>query len=104
MMQEFDIDEKLADPADIATRNEMLANHARIARMRIEAESSEQPDIDENGVRYCLDCATAIPEDRITVLPTAVRCVPCAAVRERMMKQHRARGGINADGQAQGIG
>ncbi|MHB8315628.1 MAG: TraR/DksA C4-type zinc finger protein [Acidithiobacillus ferrivorans] len=104
MMQEFDIDEKLADPADIATRNEMLANHARIVRMRLEAESTEQPDVDENGVRYCLDCATAIPEDRIMVQPSAVRCVPCATVRERIKKQHRARGGINIDGQTQGIG
>lgn len=102
-MQEFDIDEKLADPADIATRNELLANHARIARMRLEAESTEQPDIDENGVRYCLDCTTAIPEDRITAQPTAVRCVPCAAARERVMKQRLARGGINAGGYAQGL-
>ena len=102
-MQEFDIDEKLADPSDIATRNEMLANHARIARLRLEAESHERPDIDENGVRYCLDCASAIPEDRIMAQPAAVRCVPCATVRERTNKQRVARGGINAGGYAQGI-
>ncbi|WJG22162.1 TraR/DksA family transcriptional regulator [Vibrio furnissii] len=41
----------------------------------------EKPDI-ENGIRYCIDCASEIPPKRIEAMPNVVRCVSCQSRKE----------------------
>ena len=41
----------------------------------------EEPDEDDKGVRYCLDCGEVIPLARVESV-NAVRCVACTAQRE----------------------
>ena len=42
----------------------------------------EQPDEDEDGNRYCLDCGALIPPERIKANPYAVRDVSCQSRKE----------------------
>ena len=37
----------------------------------------------DSGFGYCVDCARAIPFDRLKLEPWALRCVDCEAERER---------------------
>jgi len=52
----------------------------------------EDPDEDERGNRYCLDCAEIIPAERVAAV-RAVRCVSCATKRERFRKLASQPGG-----------
>ena len=36
----------------------------------------ETPDV-VDGIHYCLDCGTEIPDARLAIVPHAVRCVDC---------------------------
>lgn len=42
----------------------------------------EEPDEDEDGNRYCLDCGALIPQDRLDAYPSAVRHVSCQSRKE----------------------
>lgn len=93
-----DADRSGADPIDQASATEALflrqalverERQQRLARM-------EPPDEDEEGNRYCLDCGDLIPEQRLKIVPFAVRCVGCLSIKERFAKQSRQTGGINS--------
>lgn len=56
---------------------------AEAARMQL--TPAEEPDEDEDGNRYCLDCGDAIPAARVASV-NAVRCTDCASARERKRK------------------
>ena len=43
---------------------------------------TEEPDEDAFW-RYCLDCGEKIPQERLIVEPSAVRCTPCQSIREK---------------------
>lgn len=79
----------MADEADIATEQselEMAIFQAQRASTR-----SEQPDEDDAGNRYCLDCGDEIPAERVAAVQ-AVRCVYCAEIRERKSRFQGMRG------------
>lgn len=90
--------ERSADPLDQATQTDetflRLAKEEHARRMA--ASSSEVPDEDEDGTRYCLDCGTQIPTERLLIMPAAVRCVPCLSRRERIARLAGQPGGINS--------
>ena len=84
-----------ADPLDMATKIAENENLQRIQEQLDRAKCSEQPDEDENGTRYCLDCAEVIDPRRVAAV-NAVRCVVCATAREaRDDSRLRRHGGIN---------
>ncbi len=91
-MAEINQGERLTDAADIGAKNteEYLAE--ALARQREASVPQEEPDEDAEGHRYCLDCAEIIPLERILAVQ-AVRCVTCAAKRERFAKLTKGRGG-----------
>jgi DnaK suppressor protein len=80
--------ERLADPSDVASRNEMMETREALRRQVANQTPSEAPDEDEQGNRYCLDCAEVIPPARVKAV-AAVRCVHCAGNRERALKMGR---------------
>lgn len=69
MTDQFDkaqeVEQQFRDDAIAASRNRKI----------------EMPD-EENGIRYCLDCADEIPKERIKAEPNAVRCVTCQSRKE----------------------
>jgi DnaK suppressor protein len=70
--------EVFADPIDAATALTEELNAKSLADWRSSLSTGEVPDIDENGVRYCLDCAEIISKERIAAaIPDPVRCVDC---------------------------
>ncbi len=69
------------DEADVAAALEEQQRESALAQLRASAPG-EDPDEDEEGNRYCLDCGDTIPEARVRAV-NAVRCVYCASVRER---------------------
>ncbi len=77
------------DDADIAAELERREREASIAR--ILSVSIEEADEDEQGNRYCLDCADLIPPARVQAVG-AVRCVDCAQARERAGRDKRIAG------------
>ena len=93
-MNEIDIDmeERLSDVSDIATRNEQANIAMRLEERRLAMLHQEAPDEDASGNRYCLDCADDIPPARVQAV-NAVRCVVCAEKRERLLKLRAQRGG-----------
>ena len=84
--------ERLADEADVGAKNTEEYLLEALARQRAASAPQEEPDEDADGVRYCLDCAEMIPLERILAVQ-AVRCVICAAKRERFAKLSKGRGG-----------
>lgn len=42
----------------------------------------QEVPIEEDGLRFCLDCYKVIPPLRLAVVPHAVRCVDCQEVSE----------------------
>ena len=84
--------ERLADEADVGAKNTEEHLLDALARQRAASVPQEAPDEDADGVRYCLDCAERIPPERILAVQ-AVRCVTCAAKRERFAKLFKGRGG-----------
>lgn len=84
------MNENEADILDVAANLAELENAKGLERWRESLQTGETPDIDENGVRYCLDCAGIIPPERIAVaLPSPVRCVECESRRELLNKRQR---------------
>ncbi|MHB1494465.1 MAG: TraR/DksA C4-type zinc finger protein [Acidithiobacillus sp.] len=84
--------ERLADEADVGAKNTEEYLLDALARQRAASVPQEEPDEDADGVRYCLDCAEMIPQERILAVQS-VRCVTCAAKRERFAKLSKGRGG-----------
>ncbi len=95
-MNEIDIDmeERLSDVSDIATRNEQANIAMRLEERRLAMLHQEAPDEDASGNRYCLDCADTVPALRVKAV-NAVRCVVCAEKRERLLKLGAQRGGAS---------
>ncbi|MGC9161900.1 TraR/DksA C4-type zinc finger protein [Acidithiobacillus sp.] len=91
-MQEINIEDRLTDISDVASRNEQMDLAMRLAARRMASRTREQPDEDEQGNRYCLDCGDDIPPERVRAVD-AVRCVVCAGKRERLAKLSRQHGG-----------
>ncbi|WP_414039399.1 TraR/DksA C4-type zinc finger protein [Acidithiobacillus sp. M4-SHS-6] len=71
-----DIFEQASDLEDLE-RSHILSKHRN--------RQVEMPD-EADGIRYCLDCGDEIPEARVLAI-NAVRCVHCAGIRERRLKQ-----------------
>ncbi len=81
------------DEADMAAEAEEMERSLALQRLRV-SSGFEDPDEDERGNRYCLDCGEMIPPARVLAVQ-AVRCVECASRRERASgKSFQARGGI----------
>ena len=100
MRDGIDMEDRLTDVSDIASRNEQIDIAMRLEAHRMaQRGASEAPDEDENGVRYCLDCADEIPPARVMAV-AAVRCVACAGKRERMDKLELQRGGARNYGES----
>ncbi|HHC6515902.1 TPA: TraR/DksA family transcriptional regulator [Vibrio parahaemolyticus] len=70
----------MTDQFDRAQELETLFRNAAIANRPVQAE--EEPDVDEDGNRYCLSCGCVIPPKRVKALPAAVRCVSCQSRKE----------------------
>jgi RNA polymerase-binding transcription factor DksA len=68
------------DECDVAAVFEETQRNAALARVL--AGPVEEPDEDDQGNRYCLDCGETIPPARVLAVK-AVRCVDCATIRER---------------------
>ncbi|MGK9452800.1 TraR/DksA C4-type zinc finger protein [Acidithiobacillus caldus] len=68
------------DEGDIASQFEEAERAAAISRLRLGPQ--EDPDEDDRGNRYCLDCGEIIPPARVQAVQ-AVRCVDCASLLER---------------------
>ncbi|MDA8152881.1 MAG: hypothetical protein M0003_09250 [Acidithiobacillus sp.] len=82
----------MADEADVGAKNTEEHLMEALARQRAALVPQEEPDEDAQGNRYCLDCADIIPSERVQAVE-AVRCVTCAAKRERFTKLTQGRGG-----------
>jgi DnaK suppressor protein len=70
---------------DDLDRAEQLAQQQRDLSINAALQSgieTEQPDEDEDGTRYCIDCGTVIPKERLAVRPESVRCVDCKQLKE----------------------
>ena len=93
-MNEIDMEERLSDVSDIATRNEQANIAMRLEERRLAMLHQEAPDEDANGHRFCLDCADDIPPARVQAV-NAVRCVVCAEKRERLLRLGAQRGGAS---------
>lgn len=96
----MDENERLADPIDRATRQEEEDRAQAIAAQLRSIQSTETPDEDADGVRYCLDCGDVIPPERIVAVREAlrievVRCVRHAALRERQQQLRSQPGGFS---------
>lgn len=70
----------MADHLDIAADREQQARDVAIKNHL--NRPTETPDEDEDGNRFCLDCADQIQQERVESV-NAVRCVDCADIRER---------------------
>jgi len=87
-----------SDPSDLASSIEEQQRAAALAAARGRSISTEAPDEDDQGNRYCLDCGDAIPPARIAAVG-AVRCVDCASAleyRQRFAK-FTGKGGLNTN-------
>lgn len=87
-----------ADLMDQASATEALFLRQALAERERQQRLAqmEPPDEDEKGNRYCLDCGELIPEQRLKIMPFAVRCVSCLSIKEKFAKQARQPGGINS--------
>ncbi len=63
-----------AKELEMAVRDRALANHF--------AGIKEPAQDVENGVVYCICCATVIPQERLLAKPNAARCVDCQLIFE----------------------
>ncbi len=86
--------EVFADPIDAATALTEELNTKSLAEWKRGLSTGEVPDIDENGVRYCLDCAEIISPERIAAaIPDPVRCVDCQTIVDKRNKKMSRQGG-----------
>lgn len=74
------------DVADVASEYEQRDRDLALAKRR--SEPVEDPDEDDAGNRYCLDCGEIIPKARVEAVQ-AVRCVGCAGAKERGQRLHK---------------
>ncbi len=81
----------MADDADFVTH--LQEQEMRMALAQRATTRPELPDEDDQGNRYCLDCAEIIPPERVRVVG-AVRCVHCAGKRERFDRLAKQPGNI----------
>lgn len=65
----------IAKELELKQRDEALKTH-------FSNQAKETPLIID-GVRVCLDCDAAIPEERIQANPAAVRCTECQSYQEQ---------------------
>ncbi|MHB8408405.1 MAG: TraR/DksA C4-type zinc finger protein [Acidiferrobacterales bacterium] len=72
----------MPDLIDDASELEEIARVSALHRARTRLQTSEIPDEDDAGNRFCLDCGEAIPRARVNLVG-AVRCVDCAKDLER---------------------
>ena len=79
------------DEGDVAAVFEEAERNAALARVL--AGPVEEPDEDDQGNRYCLDCGDTIPPARVAAVK-AVRCVDCATIRERKNRKMSGHGNI----------
>lgn len=84
--------ERLTDISDIGAQNAEEQLALSLSAHRAALTPTEEPDEDPQGNRYCLDCAEAIPPERVKAVQ-AVRCVICAGKQEQFTKLSRSRGG-----------
>jgi DnaK suppressor protein len=73
------------DDIDLAQQHALSYTQRQI--LRALAFDGEDPLHDANGKRICLDCEKRIPQKRLNVLPSAVRCIACQEKRERGYRQ-----------------
>lgn len=74
----------MADEADAAQRLELAERTESLARMQ--RRTYEQPRLSIAGQRVCLDCDVPIDPLRLRAIPTAVRCLECETIRERLRR------------------
>jgi DnaK suppressor protein len=67
-----------ADSAQATEERSELLAVIEGARQRLHAIEAALHRIDEGHYGTCVDCSGEIPEARLEVRPTAVRCVACA--------------------------
>ncbi len=73
------------DDADMALPLQEEFLNRGIALSQKSLQRTEEPDEDENGNRFCLDCGQEIPPARVQILD-AVRCTHCASRKERIAR------------------
>lgn len=85
-----------SDPSDLASSIEEQQRAAALAAARSRSISTEAPDEDDQGNRYCLDCGETIPPARIAAVG-AVRCVDCALALEcrQRFSKFTGKGGLS---------
>ncbi|MEH8118448.1 TraR/DksA C4-type zinc finger protein [Aeromonas allosaccharophila] len=71
----------MTDLFDRAQQQEQEFRERAIAQAR--RHQQEQPDQDEHGNRFCLNCGEQIASERLQAEPAAVRCVPCQSRNEK---------------------
>jgi DnaK suppressor protein len=86
MIQE---EERYTDPLDVAAMDSMHAVNRRLQEMQAKPSDPREPDTDDLGNRYCLDCGVLVPAARVSAV-NAVTCVECARIIERRQKGFRS--------------
>ena len=85
-------DAELVEEAQRAWDQRLLEHLGHVERDHLEAIDLALQRIAEGRYGSCADCGGRIDDARLTALPTAARCTPCAEVRERApMAARRAR-------------
>ncbi len=81
------------DPVDEAAQHMEAAITIALRERAIQNQlQQEEPEEDDAGNRYCLDCGETIPPARVEAV-AAVRCVHCASRREKQGRIGRQKGG-----------
>lgn len=76
--------EKIADPADEATRTEMQFTEERIRAASRRTEQKQKPRADGSyAITDCDECGNEIGEARLRVAPNNLHCWHCASMLER---------------------
>ena len=72
------------DQVDIAYREEEQFRNIRILETQNHIRKELTRDtVNENTVRYCIDCGEPIPLERLKAMPGATRCVSCQTAFEK---------------------
>lgn len=85
--------DKGGDIADVASQRQIASmNSTDMERLKKNLRDIDVAiqRIDDGEYGICLDCEEVIPEDRLTIRPTSVRCMPCKELLERRSKQNGA--------------
>jgi len=76
MAEAFEQARTAPDPADKASAQQMLSEMHGVAAVRERLQGQ--------GAEFCIDCDEEIPDARRKAYPSAVCCVECASIRERL--------------------